>query len=112
VKDDDKKKFSIIDKGFTIDGTVTGNGRLVIKGTVKGAVSGENVVIAEEGTVNAEARCAEMTIGGKFHGQVEVAQTLIILSTGSCSGQVTCDQLVVEAGGRLNASVACKSRKS
>lgn len=104
---DDHKKFSIIDEGFTVDGTVTGKGRLVIKGVVKGAVSGDNVVIAEEGAVYAEAKATVLTIGGTFDGQVEVDKELIILATGKCSGQVKCRDLVVEAGGLLNATVTC-----
>lgn len=107
----DAKKFSIIDEGFTVDGTVTGKGRLVIKGVVKGAVTGDNVVIAEEGVVQADAKANEVTIGGSFEGQVEAQNALIILSTGKCSGQVTCRDLVVEAGGMLNADVTCKSSK-
>lgn len=108
MKKDSPKKFSIIDEGFTVDGTVTGRGRLVIKGTVKGAVTGDNVVIAEEGAVYADARAREITIGGVFDGQVEAEKALIILSTGKCSGEVKCHDLVVEAGGALNANVSCK----
>jgi len=108
---DDHKKFSIIDEGFTVDGTVTGKGRLVIKGTVKGAVTGDNVVIAEEGAVYADARANEITIGGVFDGQVEAQKALVILSTGKCSGQVKCHDLVVEAGGILNATVVCKTSR-
>jgi cytoskeletal protein CcmA (bactofilin family) len=111
VKNDTSKKFSIIDEGFTVDGTVTGKGRLVIKGTVKGAVTGDNVVIAEEGAVYAEARAKEITIGGVFDGQVEAEKALVILSTGKCSGDVKCHDLVVEAGGALNANVSCKRMK-
>ena len=107
----DQKKFSIIDEGFTVDGTVTGKGRLVIKGHVKGAVTGDSVVIAEEGVVNADAKANELTIGGSFEGQVKADKALIILSTGKCSGNVTCRDLVVEAGGVLNAEVTCKSLK-
>jgi cytoskeletal protein CcmA (bactofilin family) len=111
VKKDSPKKFSIIDEGFTVDGTVTGRGRLVIKGTVKGAVTGDNVVIAEEGAVYADARAKEITIGGVFDGQVEAEKALTILSTGKCSGEVKCHDLVVEAGGALNANVSCKKMK-
>ena len=65
------KHFSIIDEGFTIEGTVSGKGRLIIKGTVKGTVTGDNVVIAENGVVHADARANEMTIGGSFYGEVD-----------------------------------------
>lgn len=109
---DDPKKFSIIDEGFTVEGTVTGKGRLIIKGTVKGAISGDNVVVAEEGRAYAEAKARIMTVGGTFEGEAEVEKELIILATGKCSGQVKCQDLVVEAGGVLNASVACKSSKA
>ena len=108
----DPKKFSIIDEGFTVEGMVVGKGRLVIKGTVKGSVSGDNVVIAEEGAVYAEAKANSMTIGGSFDGEIEVNKQLVILSTGNCSGKVKCSDLVVEAGGLLNAEVTCTSTAS
>ncbi|MCJ8500528.1 bactofilin family protein [Desulfatitalea alkaliphila] len=104
----EQKQFSIIDEGFTVEGTVIGKGRLVIKGTVKGALEGDHVVIAEEGAVYAEARAAVMTIGGVFDGRLEVNKELVILATGKCSGEVICNDLVVEAGGLLNATVACR----
>jgi cytoskeletal protein CcmA (bactofilin family) len=107
----DEKNFSIIDDGFTVEGTVVGTGRLVIKGTVKGSVNGDNVVIAQEGSVFADTRAHTMTIGGIFDGQLDVQKELVILSTGKCSGQVKCHQLVLEAGGILNAEVVCALAK-
>jgi cytoskeletal protein CcmA (bactofilin family) len=103
----DEKTFSIIDDGFTVEGTVVGKGRLVIKGIVKGNVNGDNVVIAQEGSVFAQTQADTMTIGGIFDGQLDVQKELVILSTGKCSGQVRCHHLVLEAGGVLNADVSC-----
>ena len=40
------------------------------------------MVIAEEGSVYAEAKANSMTIGGLFDGQVEVDKELIVLSDG------------------------------
>ena len=60
------KSFSIIDKGLTIDGTGTCNGRLIIKGTVQGVLEGETIVIAEEGNVMAKTKAVSLTVGGKF----------------------------------------------
>jgi len=105
---DDLKKFSIIDEGFIIEGAVEGKGRLIVKGLVKGSITGDDVVVAQEGSVYAEARAKMMTIGGVFEGTVEVEGELIILSTGQCSGQVKCKDLVIEPGGILNAAVACR----
>jgi cytoskeletal protein CcmA (bactofilin family) len=101
------KQLSILDREFTVEGAVSAKGQLVVKGTIKGALTGDSVVIAEEGAVYAEADVARMTVGGKFHGYIRASKELIILSTGNCSGTIVCKHFVVEAGGQLNAEVTC-----
>lgn len=103
--------FSIIDKELTIDGTVSTTGRLIVKGILKGTVIGKNVVIAEEGSVYANAKVASMTIGGTFEGEIRALKKLILLSTGKCTGKVVCKDLIIETGGILNAQVTCLSGK-
>ncbi|MEJ2657022.1 MAG: polymer-forming cytoskeletal protein [Desulfobacterales bacterium] len=105
------KDFSIIDKELTVDGTIHTRGRLIVKGVVKGTVTGKNIVIAEEGSVYADVKVASMTIGGTFEGEIRALKELIILATGKCSGKVVCKDLVVETGGILNAQVTCLSAK-
>ncbi len=110
-----KKKsqnISIIDSDLKVDGTISSKGKLIIKGTLRGAIDGENVVIAKEGAVYSEARVTNMTIGGRFEGELEVSEELIILSSGNCAGKVVCKDLIVESGGLLNAEVSCKSADS
>ncbi len=103
----DAKHFSIIDKGLTMDGTINCTGRLIIKGTIKGTLEGKSVIVAEEGALYADTKVSSITIGGKFEGEIRASDELIILSTGSCSGKVVCKDLVVEAGGILDAEVTC-----
>ncbi len=105
---DKENKFSIIDKGMTVDGSVAGGGNLVVNGSLKGNLSGDSVVISEEGHVAADINVRTLTIGGTFEGRVETAGQLVILATGRCSGEIVCGDLVVEAGGRLEARVTCK----
>lgn len=99
--------FSIIDKELTVDGTVSTKGRLIIKGTVKGTLLGENVIIAKEGAVYADTKAASVIIGGTFKGEIKASNKLVVLSTGNCSGKVICKDFVVEAGGIINAEVTC-----
>jgi cytoskeletal protein CcmA (bactofilin family) len=101
------KDFSIIDTGLTVDGTVSCKGKLVIKGTVKGVLEGETVIIAKEGAAYSDTKVSSITIGGKFEGNLRASDELVLLSTGNCSGKVVCKDLVVEAGGLLNAEVSC-----
>ena len=103
------KEFSIIDNDLTVEGILSSKGKLVVKGTVRGRLDGETVIIAEEGAIFAETKVASMTIAGIFEGNVEASEELVILSTGRCSGRVVCRDLVIEAKGILNAQVSCIS---
>ena len=101
------ENISIIDQGLTVDGNITCTGKLIIKGVVKGTLEGETVIIAEEGSMCAAASAQSVTIGGAFEGVVNAEKELIVLATGNCSGRVVCYDIVVEAGGVLNAEVVC-----
>ncbi len=105
---EENKRFSIIDEGFSVEGSVSGKGRLVIKGRVKGVVSGQQVVIAEEGEVRADVKVDELTIGGSYQGRIDAGGTVTILASGRCAGEVSCRDLIVEQGGKLDASVSVK----
>ncbi len=51
-----------------------------------------------------------MTVGGSFKGRVETSGQLVVLATGRCAGEIICGDLVVEAGGRMDARVTCKGK--
>jgi len=104
---DKAKNISIIDRGLTVEGSVSCNGQLVIKGMIKGDLRGDDVVIAEDGAVHANSNVAVITIGGRFEGTLNVTRKMVILSTGNCSGKITCKDFVVESGGILNGEVHC-----
>ncbi len=101
------KNISIIDSGLTVDGTISCQGELIVKGTIKGQLHGATVVIAEEGAIHAETKVKRITIGGTFEGNLEVTADLTILTTGKCGGKISCRDMTLEAGGRLNADVTC-----
>lgn len=104
------KNLSIIDKELKIDGSIESCGKLIIKGQVTGTIDGDVVVIAQDGEVNSSlTKVASLTIGGSFEGELIASKELIILATGSCSGKVVCQDLIVENGGVLNADVSCKT---
>jgi cytoskeletal protein CcmA (bactofilin family) len=102
----EKENISIIDRGLTVEGSLKGTGQLIINGTVKGRLEGEAVVVSEEGALLADVVVGRLTIGGRFEGEVRAMQKLVVLATGSCSGKVVCRDLVVAAGGQLNADVS------
>jgi cytoskeletal protein CcmA (bactofilin family) len=99
--------MSIIDKELIVEGTVSFKGQLIVKGTVKGTLSGEKVIIAEEGFVQARATVSEIIIGGVFDGELNAGKKLTVLASGKCSGKISCKNFEVETGGKLNAEVNC-----
>lgn len=99
--------ISIIDKGLIVDGAISSQGKLIIKGTVKGTINGDAVIIAREGAVYANTKATRMTIGGKYEGELLISEELIVLETGNCSGKIICKTLIVEVGGVLNGDIAC-----
>ncbi|MCP4346793.1 MAG: polymer-forming cytoskeletal protein [Desulfobacterales bacterium] len=100
-----KEEFSVLDKGLSVEGTISFKGKIIIRGSLKGILVGETVVISEEGAVYADIKAASITVGGIFEGKIRALTELIILATGKCEGNIICKNLVVEPGGILNGSV-------
>lgn len=99
------KSLSIIDSDLRVDGNLEVKGRLLIKGVVRGTITGAQVVIAEDGKVFCEAKVDEITIGGFFEGELTAKERVVILSTGKCAGTVHCKDFIVESGGIVEAEI-------
>ena len=103
-----QKKLSIVEKGLTIEGSVSFKGQLIINGTVKGSLVGDHIVITKEGVVTAETRASFISIGGIFKGRLRVSGKLVLLATGTCSGIIECRDMEMEPGGVLNGEISCR----
>lgn len=99
--------LSIIDSGMVVEGKIRSEGKLIIKGLVKGNIFGEHVIIAKEGSVEADCNVGTIIIGGNYDGELTATNIMKILASGKCSGRVKCKDMVVENGSTLNASVDC-----
>ena len=102
---DKQESLSIIDKGCSVEGSFDVRGKLVVAGTLRGALTGNTVVTVEGSHVDAPAKVREMVIGGEFEGDITVYDTLTILSTGVFSGKIICKSITLETGGKLNGRV-------
>lgn len=101
------EEISIIESGLTVEGGVSCQGKLIVKGTIKGHLEVETLVIAEDGAVYAQTTAGRATIGGLFDGEINVTGQLDILATGTCRGSVACTRLLLEAGGVLDGEISC-----
>ena len=98
---------SIINKDQTFEGKISSRGKLIIHGTVKGKIVVDVLEIYEEGIVHADIQATDITVSGTFKGECRASNELNIRSTGNYNGKIICRNLVVEAGGILNAEVTC-----
>jgi len=104
---DKNTNISIFDSELRLKGAFSFKGRLIIKGSFEGSITGENLVIAEEGVVLAEINAENVRIGGQFEGYITALNEVVILSTGICTGKISCKSLIVETGGLLNGDIKC-----
>lgn len=98
--------ISIIDRHLNLDGSLKARGKLVVRGSIKGTLSAESLIIAKSGAVLANADVVHMSVSGTFEGEARVSGVLTIFASGCCSGRIQCKNIVVEPGGELNADVA------
>lgn len=101
------KSFSIIDSGVVFEGELNFEGQLIIKGVVRGVLKGETLIVAEGATVCADVQADSITVGGRLEGRICAGNMIRVLASGSCSGQIVCRNLMVEAGGVIDASISC-----
>jgi cytoskeletal protein CcmA (bactofilin family) len=97
--------LSIIDKDSQVEGTFNVKGKLIVAGSLKGTLIGNTVVTAEGSRVDAQAKVREMIIGGECQGDITAYENLRILSTGAFSGKMTCKNITLDAGGKLDGRV-------
>lgn len=104
------RPFSIIDQGLCVEGDIEAGGRLVIRGTLRGRLRADHVVIARDGLVHGQVAARRVDVAGTLEGDVDVGGSIQILATGCCRGQVRCQTLQMAAGAVLNAAVTCGRR--
>ncbi|UCD87886.1 MAG: polymer-forming cytoskeletal protein [Desulfobacterales bacterium] len=100
-----KESVSIIDKDCQVDGTLNVKGKLIVAGSLKGTLTGNTIITVKGGRVNVQAKVREMIIGGECQGDITVYETVRIMNTGVFSGKMTCKNLALEEGGKLDGRV-------
>ncbi len=90
---------SVLAKGLQIEGTLFSKGSLRIDGKVEGKVESDgDVMVGQNGVLNAEVRAVNVTIAGDVTGNVKCTHRLELLSSGRLRGDVTVGSLVVSEG--------------
>ena len=93
-------EVTVVGPGARLEGTVVSAGSLRIDGTVKGQVNADgDVMLSPQSQVEADIRAENVTVAGKFVGNIFVKGRAELARGGRIDGNVTSKVLVVQEGG-------------
>ncbi|MEZ4408506.1 MAG: polymer-forming cytoskeletal protein [Polyangiales bacterium] len=104
---------SRIEAGLTIEGSVRGDGELVVAGRLRGALTLQGTLVVEEGgSVEAEVEANTVVVSGLLSGSVLAHESLRIESGGCVDARVRATRLAVADGaifrGELQAQASAR----
>jgi cytoskeletal protein CcmA (bactofilin family) len=90
-----------------VNGEIKGKEDLVIEGQVLGKINlpESDLLIADQGRVEAEIRARNITIKGEVIGNIEASGLVIIEKTGRMKGNLSASVISVEDGAQFRGSI-------
>ena len=92
-----------IDKGVAFEGKITVSGMFRIDGEVKGNIIAENgLLLGERAKVEGQIDAGDVTIAGRFDGQIFAKDRVEIQPKGIVTGEIHSPCLIIQPGGILD----------
>ena len=93
-------EVTIVGTGARLEGNVVSAGNLRIDGQVKGQINADgDVVLSPQSQVEADIRSQNVSVAGRFKGNIAVKGKAHLARGGRIDGNITSKTLVVEEGG-------------
>jgi cytoskeletal protein CcmA (bactofilin family) len=92
---------TIISDSSNFKGNIETEGTLIVHGSVTGTIKCGSLEILQEGDVDANVEAENISVAGKFQGEMICNGRLNILSTGTVIGEIAYGRLSIESGGKL-----------
>jgi cytoskeletal protein CcmA (bactofilin family) len=100
MADQQGTEVTVIGQGAKLDGTVVSAGSLRIDGQVKGQINADgDVGLSPQSQVEADIRAQNVSVAGRFKGNLIVKGKAHLARGGRIEGNITAKTLVVEEGG-------------
>ena len=100
-----EKDVGFIGEDLILEGTVHSRNKLVIHGTIKGEISGdEEITIGKSGKVVGSISGGLVTVAGNVDGDVNIEDHLEIAPTGNVQGEihVPAGKLIIHEGAEIS----------
>jgi cytoskeletal protein CcmA (bactofilin family) len=110
IIDEEKEEVLIIGTGFTITGKLSGEGAVIVAGTVDGDIDSKKVVVAQAGLVTGSVICSQIEVEGKISGTVN-SYEVVVRKNGSIDGAIYCTILETDRGADITGEVHKASNK-
>ena len=113
----DNKFFSspsvdVIEKTTKIIGNIFSKADFRIDGEVEGNITTSGkVVVGANGKISGKLNCSNADISGNISGNIEVNETLSLMSDSYVQGEIITGKLSVEEGAQVDATISMKSSK-
>jgi cytoskeletal protein CcmA (bactofilin family) len=96
-------EVTIVGAGARLEGTVVSAGSLRIDGQIKGQINADgDVELSPQSQVEADIRAQNVSVAGRFKGNIIVKGKAHLARGGRIDGNITSKTLVVEEGGTFH----------
>jgi cytoskeletal protein CcmA (bactofilin family) len=108
-KERDSQENNIIGQSTFIEGTIKSQGNIRIDGRIRGTVSTKgNFIIGLTGEIEGHSHAKNITISGKFDGNIEAVEKLILENNSKVTGDINTRRLVIDDGAIFNGNCTMK----
>lgn len=104
-------EMSVVSRGLTIEGNLSGEDDIRVDGTVTGDIRSRTLIVSQGATVNGSVTADMIELLGHITGELN-GKTVRIAGTGHLDGDVTYDTISIEAGAVVNGSLKHRSSKA
>jgi cytoskeletal protein CcmA (bactofilin family) len=97
---------TVIGSTIVIDGEITGDEDLVVRGTVKGRVSlRENIFVEDTGVLEANVETATITVHGRVTGDIHATERAELKSNCRVVGDIRSPRVLIADGASFKGTV-------
>ena len=95
----------VIGEGVNLEGKIDNAKDTNISGTYNGSINSDSLYVSKNGELKGDVKTEDITINGKFTGDIRSEKTLVINNTGSVKGNLEYSSLEVKFGGIIEGMV-------
>ena len=102
----------VIESSTKILGDIVSKADFRIDGAVEGNITTTGkVVVGKSGKISGKLNCSNADVSGSITGQIQISETLSLMSESYIQGDITTAKLSVEEGAQVDATIVMKTGK-